>query len=135
MLILWFSLNISLIIRKGPPGKHKPHMWCDVWDGAFALQPHSHTRTLTITCTCCYDEINGIQDLKIHSHADSMILSQYLMLVPCCFWYNTICPCFPGCHTAGTLHLVLIRIGRRHQPRRQDLSCGVAWEVWFGRWL
>ena len=29
------------------------------------------THTLTITCTCCYDMINGIQDLKIYSHADS----------------------------------------------------------------
>ena len=26
-------------------------------------------------CTCCYDEIKGIQDLKIYSHADSLILS------------------------------------------------------------
>ena len=30
------------------------------------------TLTLTITCTCCYDEIKGIQDPKIYSHADSL---------------------------------------------------------------
>ena len=35
----------------------------------------SYTHTLTITCTCCYDEIKGTQDLKIYSHADSLILS------------------------------------------------------------
>ena len=35
----------------------------------------SSPHTLTITCTCCYDEIKGIQDLKICSHADSLILS------------------------------------------------------------
>ena len=31
--------------------------------------------TLTITCTCYYDVINGIQDLKIYSHADSLSLT------------------------------------------------------------
>ena len=35
----------------------------------------SLTHTLAITRTCCYDGINGIQDLKIYSHADSLILS------------------------------------------------------------
>ena len=35
----------------------------------------THSHTLTITCTCCYDEIKGTQDLKIYSHADSLILS------------------------------------------------------------
>ena len=35
---------------------------------------HSHTHILTISCTCCYDEIKGIQDLMIYSHADSLIL-------------------------------------------------------------
>ena len=35
----------------------------------------THILTLTITCTCCYDEIKGTQDLKIYSHADSVILS------------------------------------------------------------
>ena len=29
----------------------------------------------TISCTCCYDEIKGIQDLKISFHADSLILT------------------------------------------------------------
>ena len=52
-------------------------LWCDVWDWASALQPHSHTRTSTITCACCYNVISGIQDLKNHSHADSPILSQH----------------------------------------------------------
>ena len=40
----------------------------------------SHTATcsnfplsLTISCTCCYDVIKGIQDLKMRSHADSLI--------------------------------------------------------------
>ena len=33
---------------------------------------YTHTHTLTISCTCCYDVINGIQDLKIYSHADSL---------------------------------------------------------------
>ena len=33
--------------------------------------------THTLTCTCCYDEIKGIQDHKIHSHADSLILSSH----------------------------------------------------------
>ena len=36
----------------------------------------SHTHMPTISCTCCYDETNGIQDLEIHSHADSLILSR-----------------------------------------------------------
>ena len=36
---------------------------------------YTHTYTLTTTCTCCYDVINGIQDHKIHSHADSLVLS------------------------------------------------------------
>ena len=30
---------------------------------------------LTITCTCCYDETKGTQDLKICSHAHSLILT------------------------------------------------------------
>ena len=32
------------------------------------------TQSLTTSCTC-YVEIKGIQDLKIYSHADSLILS------------------------------------------------------------
>ena len=36
---------------------------------------YNHTHTLTIPCTCCYDVISGIQDLKIYSHARSLILS------------------------------------------------------------
>ena len=39
------------------------------------LTSHSHCHTLTITRTCCYDEIKGTQDLKIYSHAYSLILS------------------------------------------------------------
>ena len=35
----------------------------------------SHTRLPTIFCTCCCDEIKGVQDLKIYSHADFLILS------------------------------------------------------------
>ena len=44
-----------------------------------ACQLHTHTlthpHTLTITCTGCYDEIKGTQDLKIYSHAHSLIPS------------------------------------------------------------
>ena len=40
----------------------------------------SHTHIPTISCTCCYDEIKGIQDLKIYSHADSLSLSLFLSL-------------------------------------------------------
>ena len=36
---------------------------------------HSHSHTLTITYTCCYDEIKRTQDLKLYSHAHSLILS------------------------------------------------------------
>ena len=43
---------------------------CTVSDSSY-----SHSHTLTITCTCCYDEIKGTQDLKIYSHAHSLILS------------------------------------------------------------
>ena len=35
----------------------------------------SASLTLTTSCTCCYDEIKGTQDLKIDSHAHSLILS------------------------------------------------------------
>ena len=45
-------------------------------------QPHSNlTHILTITCTC-YDEIKGIQDLKICSHADSFSLSCFCLTLP-----------------------------------------------------
>ena len=37
---------------------------------------YSHSHTLTINCTCCDDEIKGTQDLKIYSHAHSLILSR-----------------------------------------------------------
>ena len=33
-----------------------------------------HTLIIILHYTCCYDEIKGIQDLKICSHADSLIL-------------------------------------------------------------
>ena len=48
---------------------------------------YTHTHTLTITCTCCYDEIKGIQDLKIYSHAVSLVLSHspvsLILTLPC----------------------------------------------------
>ena len=66
-------LSLPPILPLFPPG-FKPHMWCEVSDRASALHAHSHTHTLTITCTCCYDVINGIQNLKICSHADSLVL-------------------------------------------------------------
>ena len=45
---------------------------CTVSDSSY-----SHSHTLAITCTCCYDEIKRTQDLKIYSHADSLILSTH----------------------------------------------------------
>ena len=36
---------------------------------------YTHCLSLTITCTCCCDEVKGVQDLKIYSHADSQIRS------------------------------------------------------------
>ena len=44
---------------------------------------HSHTHILTVPCTCCHDMINGIQDLKIYCHADSLILSQCCVHMAC----------------------------------------------------
>ena len=40
------------------------------------------TVSLTVSCTCWYDEIKGTQDLKIYSHADSLILSNWLTYWP-----------------------------------------------------
>ena len=51
---------------------------------------YTHTHTLTITCTCCYDVINGIQDLKIYSHADSLIIS--LSVSPLHLKISRFCP-------------------------------------------
>ena len=56
-------------------------------DWTSALQPQSLSHTLTITCTCCYDEIKATQDLKIYSHAGSLIRSPvstltYIQSVP-----------------------------------------------------
>ena len=39
------------------------------------LCTHNHTLITTLHCACCYDVFNGIQDLKIYSHAHSLILS------------------------------------------------------------
>ena len=36
---------------------------------------HNHTFTYTHYPVYCYDEVKGIQDLKIYSHADSLIPS------------------------------------------------------------
>ena len=46
---------------------HSPALWLST----LCLHSHSHT----LTCTYRYDEIKGTQDLKIYSHADSLILS------------------------------------------------------------
>ena len=43
----------------------------------------SLTHTLTITFTCCYEVINGIQNLKIYSHADSLIFFAHTHLSLC----------------------------------------------------
>ena len=43
-----------------------------VCGSVFASLPHCLS-CFTITCTCCYDEIKGTQDLKIYSHAHSLI--------------------------------------------------------------
>ena len=40
---------------------------------------HAHSLILSITCTCCYDKIKGTQDLKIYSHAASLILSHSIL--------------------------------------------------------
>ena len=45
--------------------------------------------TITLSFTCCYYEINGIQDLKICSHADSLIL---LLPVATCSCPSTMPP-------------------------------------------
>ena len=46
-----------------------------------AVSHLSLTHTLTITYTCCYDEMKGVTDLEIYSHADSLILSHYMISV------------------------------------------------------
>ena len=46
-----------------------------VWRCLF-LARITLTLSLTINCTCCCDEIKGTQDLKIYSHAHSLILSR-----------------------------------------------------------
>ena len=64
---------------------------------------HNHSLTLTISCTCCCDEIKGVQDLKIYSHADSLILSSFWVVyvsVLCvslffCFCLPFHCRCVP----------------------------------------
>ena len=42
-----------------------------------------YTHTLTLTRTCCYDVLNEIQDLKMYSHAESLILALTLSLSVC----------------------------------------------------
>ena len=86
-----------------------------------ALQSHQHaswvsslrckslSHTLTASCTCCYDEIKGVQDLKIYSHADSLILSQLALTMPkhtgCCYneaVTHSLWPCYRmSCHRLG----------------------------------
>ena len=56
---------------------HSQHH-CLVSDSKVTV--YTHTHILTITCTCCYDVINGIQDLKICSHADSLSTPFFLSI-------------------------------------------------------
>ena len=52
---------------------------------------HTHSLISTLHYTCCYDEIKGNQDLKICSHADSLIL--YMPYIHTRAHYN----CVSGC--------------------------------------
>ena len=92
----------------------------------LSLQPHSHTHPLTITCTCCYVEIKGTQDLKIYSHADSLIRALFLHSQPCahiypvltglltshikCFFisHSVLIPLLSLCSLTHSLSLVLV---------------------------
>ena len=47
------------------------------------MTSYTHTLALIITShhACCYDEIKGTQDVKIYSHADSLILALALIVL------------------------------------------------------
>ena len=60
---------------------------------SLASTSHAHSHTLTITCTCCYDEIKGIQDLKIYSLADSLHDSLACLLLLAIKQHINYCRC------------------------------------------
>ena len=101
-------------------------MWCDFWDWASALQPHSHTHILTIPCTF-YDVINGIQDLKICSHADSLILSLILsdsLSAPLCqLLFVSSCLSAPVCQHLSVQGLCIRWWLSADEPWQCLLSC------------
>ena len=99
-----FRYSISC---KRPLGKHKPHMrflilrgWlCGATFGiGHLLFTPTHTYTLTVTCACCCDEIKRTHDLKICSHADSLLLCLLPSLLLCAC--VSVCPP-PVCVTLG----------------------------------
>ena len=51
--------------------------------GIDCLHSHTHTLINTLHHACCYDEIKGIQDLKIYSHARSHARSLILSICVC----------------------------------------------------
>ena len=57
----------------------------NVYEPLSLFVGHTLSLFLSLSCTCCYDEIKGIQDLKICSHADSQILSL------CCSTHESTC--------------------------------------------
>ena len=68
---LCINYPLSRFVSASQPLCLGPEHLSSVWFQSYC----SHSHTLTITCTCCYDVINGIQDLKIYSHADSLSAS------------------------------------------------------------
>ena len=119
---------------------------------------HSHTHTLTISYTCCYDVINGIQNLKICSHADSLNLSlkQHTLSVTSlsliqnayhavstythtakytCMrvWTMTNSSCFLSSRKEKTLHIWLLwRCSAKFLARRDRSHCwfDLIWVHW-----
>ena len=79
-----------------------------------ASRLHSHSHTLILTC--CYDVINGIQDLKIYSHADSPLWLSASLLAA-----SLLSPCG---HTLWTLMMIWLQQRDEHvmQEAQQDLA-------------
>ena len=90
-------LALFCVSRRGPLVKHQPH----ICGAPFKIEHllFSLTPTLTITCTCCYVVINGIQNLKIYSHADSRSRSLLRLGVSV-----AVCDCIEGPCLCVCLH-------------------------------
>ena len=70
---------------------------------SHSLSHYTHSLIGTLHYTCCHDEIKGNQDLKICSHADSLILSLLVwvsILLSICL--PIICVCQ---EMSGSIHL------------------------------